>query len=142
MSPSLRIITALLLLLPLVGCHRHHHDAPTANSQSFTVNENGSISGTLSISNANWNSLSFNVTTEPQNGNLSYDSINGTFTYQPTHAYSGPDSFQWQAQDDEGFSNIATVSITVQPTATSMRERDPAAPRLARLDGASAWSAR
>jgi hypothetical protein len=142
MPRTLHAIPALLLLLvPMGACHRHHHGAPTANDQSFNVNENGAISGTLSISDPNWDSLSFNVTTSPQNGNLAYDSNNGTFNYQPAHNYSGSDSFQWQAQDDEGFSNIATVSFTVVPTATTMRQTVPAGPRLAILEGASAPAA-
>jgi hypothetical protein len=39
----------------------------------------------------------------------------GSFTYTPAAGYSGPDSFTYQTSDDIDPSNVATVSLAVQP---------------------------
>lgn len=55
-------------------------------------------------------------------GELPYTLVGGgnQVKYQPSGGYSGPDSFQWKANDggsppDGGDSNVATISITVIP---------------------------
>src|SRR5207253_2885071 len=42
-------------------------------------------------------------------------SSNGSFTYTPAANYNGPDSFTYKANDGTANSNVATVSITVNP---------------------------
>ncbi len=48
----------------------------------------------------------------PANGTVTLNS-DGSFTYTPTAAYSGPDSFTYHANDGSLDSNVITVSITV-----------------------------
>lgn len=52
--------------------------------------------------------------TEPAHGTLVV-SPDGSLTYTPVVGYAGPDSFTYQANDGQADSNIATVSITVNP---------------------------
>src|SRR5207248_6271001 len=40
---------------------------------------------------------------------------NGSFTYTPAANYNGPDSFTYRAKDPSLSSNVATVSLTVNP---------------------------
>src|SRR5262249_372551 len=40
---------------------------------------------------------------------------NGSFTYTPAANYNGPDSFTYKANDGSADSNVATVSLTVNP---------------------------
>jgi VCBS repeat-containing protein len=52
--------------------------------------------------------------TNPQHGTLNLNS-NGSFVYTPTPGFTGNDSFTYKANDGALDSNVATVSITVNP---------------------------
>src|SRR5207245_1445897 len=58
-------------------------------------------------------SLSGSVTTA--HGGTVTVSANGAFTYVPARDFIGPDNFTYTESDLNGFSNIATVSLTVNP---------------------------
>jgi len=51
---------------------------------------------------------------DPTNGKLTLNS-DGSFTYKPNLNYNGPDSFTYVANDGTFDSNVATVTITVDP---------------------------
>ena len=75
------------------------------------MEEDGSVSITLSGSDEEGDSLSFTVLSQPKNGTLS-----GTapaLTYSPNANYSGSDSFSYKANDGVADSNTATVTINV-----------------------------
>ena len=85
--------------------------APVVADQSVDVQEDGSVSITLSGSDEEGDSLSFTVLSQPKNGTLS-----GTapaLTYSPNANYSGSDSFSYKANDGAADSNTATVTINV-----------------------------
>jgi choice-of-anchor C domain-containing protein len=52
--------------------------------------------------------------TQPVNGSLSFGT-NGAFTYTPMAGFRGMDSFTYKANDGQLDSNVAVVTITVQP---------------------------
>ena len=52
--------------------------------------------------------------TNPQNGSLNLNS-DGSFTYQPNLNFFGTDTFTYLARDPSGDSEIATVTVTVNP---------------------------
>lgn len=52
--------------------------------------------------------------TEPAHGTVTVNP-DGSLTYTPAAGYAGPDSFTYQAHDGQADSNVATVSITVNP---------------------------
>jgi hypothetical protein len=54
------------------------------------------------------------LVSNPSNGVLTLNS-NGSFTYAPNLNYVGSDSFTYQAYDGLALSNVATVSLTVNP---------------------------
>ncbi len=56
------------------------------------------------------------LATGPANGILTLNA-NGSFSYTPNATFSGTDSFTYQASDGGPQSNVATVTITVSPTA-------------------------
>ncbi len=91
--------------------------APVAASQSLTTDQDKALSGTVSASDANGDSLTYSVATQPSNGTLTL-SANGSFTYTPAAGWSGADSFSFRASDGELSSNAATVSITVNKVVT------------------------
>jgi hypothetical protein len=98
------------------------NDAPTADSQSVSMNSNTSVSVTLTGSDLETASadLVFEVTNGPAHGVLSGTGANVTYT--PAANYSGPDSFTFVVRDTgDGLSPAitsaeATVSITVNDT--------------------------
>ncbi|MDK1286728.1 Ig-like domain-containing protein [Pseudoalteromonas umbrosa] len=58
---------------------------------------------------------SIEITTNPENGQVSLNSSDGILVYTPSSGFSGTDSFQYRVQDNEGLvSNIASVTVTVQ----------------------------
>ena len=85
--------------------------APTANSQSVTVNKDTPTTITLTASDPNGDALTYTKLTDPLHGTLT-----GTvpsLTYTPSTGYTGPDSSTFKANDGTSDSNSATVSINV-----------------------------
>lgn len=95
------------------------NDAPVANPQSVTVNQDGYLAITLTGSDIDGDPLTYSVTSGPTNGVLTGTAPN--LTYTPTIGYTGADSFTFIVNDGYVNSAPATVSITVQvaiPAAT------------------------
>ena len=90
------------------------NDAPVANAQSVTTNEDTAKSINLSASDADGNALTYVVVSQPGNGTLSGTAP--SLTYAPKAGFSGSDSFTFKANDGKTDSSIATVSIAVQAT--------------------------
>ena len=87
--------------------------APVANNQNVSVPFNTATPITLTATGSG--TLTYTVLSGPSNGTLSGTAPN--LTYTPATGYSGPDSFTFKVNNGTD-SNIATVSITVQPAAT------------------------
>jgi hypothetical protein len=51
---------------------------------------------------------------EPSNGLLTLSS-DGSFSYQPEPDFFGTDTFEYKAYDGEAYSNVVSVTITIQP---------------------------
>src|SRR5207302_316194 len=58
--------------------------------------------------------LTATVVSGPTHGTLTLN-MNGGFTYTPAPNYNGADSFTYKAHDGAADSDVATVSITVNP---------------------------
>ena len=54
------------------------------------------------------------VQSETSNGSLALNS-DGAFTYTPNEAFTGTDSFTYRASNGVTSSNLATVTINVEP---------------------------
>ena len=91
------------------------NSAPVATPQSVTVSFNTAKAVTLAATDADNDPLTYAVVTSPTHGTLSGTAPN--LTYTPTAGYNGADSFTFKANDGKLDSNIATVSITVNPAA-------------------------
>jgi hypothetical protein len=102
------------------------NDAPVANSQSVTVNQNTAKAITLTANDVDGNTLTYSIVTSPTHGTLSGTPPNVTYT--PAANYNGSDSITFKANDGTVDSNIATVSITVssQPSSTNLALNKPA----------------
>ncbi len=92
--------------------------APVAAALSVDLNEDEGKDIVLSATDAEDDTLTFLIVSEPSNGTLtssSGGSGSNAWTYQPDENFHGVDSFTYKANDDEEDSNIATASITVTP---------------------------
>jgi VCBS repeat-containing protein len=87
------------------------NDAPVADDQNVSSDEDAAKSITLTASDVDGDGLTFSVVDGPSHGVLSGTAPN--LTYTPDANYNGTDSFTFKANDGAADSNIATVSITV-----------------------------
>lgn len=90
--------------------------APTVSNASYSVNENASLSRTLTGSDVDGDSLTFRIVSQPSNGTVTLNENTGAFTYTPSAA--GTVTFTYVANDGEQDSNVGTVTITVQEVQT------------------------
>jgi VCBS repeat-containing protein len=94
--------------------------APVAADDSYNVAEDGALNTGFSDGvlgndvDAEGNSLSATLVTGPTNGTLALNE-DGSFTYIPNADFAGSDSFTYTASDGASDSNVATVTITVDP---------------------------
>ncbi|MCP3993656.1 MAG: tandem-95 repeat protein, partial [bacterium] len=89
------------------------NDAPSADDQNKTTDEDTSVAITLTGSDIEGDPISFTVGTGPSNGSLSGTAPN--LSYAPNANFNGSDSFTYIANDGLLDSTPATVSITVDP---------------------------
>jgi subtilase family serine protease len=88
---------------------------PTASNGAVTTSENTAVSGTLSASDSDGDTLTFSIVSQPSHGSVTLtNTATGAFTYTPNSNYYGSDSFTFEATDSVGqASNTATESVTV-----------------------------
>jgi VCBS repeat-containing protein len=95
---------------------------PSAQEDAFSVDEDGTITvgarGVLTNDDdpdGDDAALTAIVVTGPaQDPNFTL-SADGSFTYTPNPDFNGTDTFTYQANDGQAISNVATVTITVNP---------------------------
>lgn len=111
------------------------NDAPVAETLSSTTNEGTPVTVVLRATDIEECELGFSIVSGPAHGTLGSINNQGcttgnpktdtaTVTYIPDGGYSGPDSFTYQANDDSVDSNVATVSITVNPMINNPPQAD------------------
>ncbi len=93
---------------------------PVAANDVYTVAQNGVLTITIpgllaNDSDANGDPLTAIKLSDPAAGTITAFGANGSFTYVPTPGTFGPDSFTYKVNDGMADSNVATVTITVNP---------------------------
>ena len=96
---------------------------PTANDDAYSTTEDQTLSVSASgVLGNDTDPQNYNLTailnSNPSNGTLSLNS-DGLFTYTPNTGYTGSDSFTYYANDGVQDSNVATVTIDVNPAAAT-----------------------
>ncbi len=89
------------------------NDAPVAESFEVDLQENGSMTFTLLVSDVDGDTLTFSILNEPDHGILECTGVNCTYT--PNLHWFGIDSFIFKANDGLLDSNEATVTLNVIP---------------------------
>ncbi|NOG48618.1 MAG: tandem-95 repeat protein [Chloroflexi bacterium] len=95
------------------------NDAPVAVDDAYTTDEDTALNtaapGVLTNdTDAEADPLTAVLVVGPTNGTLTLNS-DGSFTYTPNAHFNGSDSFTYKANDGTADSNVATVTITVNP---------------------------
>src|SRR5262249_30329349 len=95
------------------------NDAPVARNDSYVTSAGTVLSvaapGVLSNdSDVEGDSLVTRLVSGPVNGSLTLNA-DGSFTYTPNAGFSGTDTFTYRASDGNGVSNVATVTLVVNP---------------------------
>jgi VCBS repeat-containing protein len=88
------------------------NDAPVAEDQSVTTDEDTAREVTLSAADVEGDVLGYTIVRAPKHGTLSGTGAN--LTYTPVEDDNGPDSFTFEASDGTTGSDPATVSISVK----------------------------
>ena len=88
-------------------------DAPQADAQSVSTDEDTPVAITLTGSDPEGATLSFNVTIAPQSGTLGGTAPD--LTYTPNADFNGSDEFSFAVNDGAQDSPAAVVSITINP---------------------------
>ena len=90
------------------------NDAPVCAAATGSGNEDTVITGSVTCTDADLNTLTYIRVTNAAHGSAILSS-NGSWSYTPAANYNGPDSFTFKAYDGIANSNTATLSITVNP---------------------------
>ncbi|MBN56654.1 MAG: hypothetical protein CMI04_03060 [Oceanospirillaceae bacterium] len=83
------------------------------DTTAMTLDEDGTQTLSLSATDSDGDSLTWNITSSASNGGVNVDT-NGLVTYVPDGDFNGSDSFTVQVSDSELTDSI-TVSVTVNP---------------------------
>jgi VCBS repeat-containing protein len=102
------------------------NDAPVAADASASAPEDTLISGSVSASDADGDSLTYSLVSGPQHGDLNFNP-DGSYSYTPDENYHGSDSFTFRANDGTVDSNTATISLDVDPPVNDAPVIDEAA---------------
>lgn len=94
------------------------NDAPVAVGDRVTTTAETPVSGNVLTNDfdLDGDALTAAPVSGPANGSVTLNP-DGTFTYTPNPGFDGSDSFTYRANDGAADSNVATVSITVNPAA-------------------------
>ena len=92
---------------------------PVATDDSYSVDEDTTLNVTapgviVNDSDVEGNTLTALLDTSTSSGTLTLNA-DGSFTYTPSGNFNGTDSFTYHANDGTADSNVATVTITVDP---------------------------
>ncbi|MBL1274476.1 MAG: tandem-95 repeat protein [Ectothiorhodospiraceae bacterium] len=106
------------------GCCGINHP-PVATGMSIVTDEDVPVSDMLLATDEDGHDLTFTLVTDGELGSVQItDSATGAFTYTPNADANGIDSFTFKADDGYAESNIATVTVTINPIADAPTGRD------------------
>ncbi len=85
------------------------------DTTSVTTAANTAVSGRVSATDQEGDTLIYSLDTEANHGTATIDTETGAWTYNPDAAYTGADAFSYQVSDGLGGTDTVTISVTVTP---------------------------
>ncbi|MDX5695617.1 tandem-95 repeat protein, partial [Brenneria sp. L4-2C] len=89
------------------------NDVPVTSDQTLTTTEDTPVTGQITASDVDGDTLSYTVGEQPKNGTLALDAATGAYTYTPASNFNGSDSFTVTVADGQGGTTASTVNIGV-----------------------------
>ncbi|RNB85849.1 tandem-95 repeat protein [Brevibacillus fluminis] len=89
--------------------------APVAINGSYTTKQNTAVNGVLTATDEDGDELTFHIVTNGTKGSTALIGETKEFTYMPNPGATGTDTFTFMANDGTSNSNVATVTIEIQP---------------------------
>ena len=86
------------------------NDAPVADDQPVATDEDTAVIIDLTATDVDGDPLTYSIVSPPAHGSLDM-----ALTYTPNSNFNDTDSFTFKANDGKADSNVATVTITVNP---------------------------
>jgi len=94
------------------------NDVPVAANDAFSIDEDQPLTITTSVmendSDIEGSPLTAQLASQPLHGTVTFNP-DGTFTYQPEANFNGIDGFSYLVSDGSSNSEVATVTISVNP---------------------------
>jgi VCBS repeat-containing protein len=94
------------------------NDAPVAQADAYEMTVNGTLAPTTSLlaaaADVDGDRLTALLASGPTHGTVDLNA-DGTFVYTPEADFTGTDTFAYKANDGQADSEIATITITVNP---------------------------
>ena len=92
------------------------NEAPVAKNANLKTQEDTELSAKLDADDQDEDTLTYIIVKNPEKGFLELRNINtGEFTYNPNPDEFGIDTFTFMASDQSSSSNIAAITITIEP---------------------------
>ncbi|RZA08068.1 MAG: tandem-95 repeat protein, partial [Moraxellaceae bacterium] len=91
------------------------NNAPVTADQTFSTAEDTAVTGTVTATDVEGDTLSFAVTTTAANGTVTLNPATGAFVYTPNPNYNGSDSFVVTVSDSNGGTTTSTINVGVTP---------------------------
>ncbi len=107
-SATTLLVLSLLAPISVYGAG----DPPVCQTDSITLNEDGTKSGNLTCTDIDGEDLTYSRETQASDG-VAVVASDGSFTYTPDPDFNGTDEFTFSASDGDLTSDPATLSITV-----------------------------
>lgn len=90
------------------------NEIPTASDDAVSIDEDSSLELALNSVDSDGSIVAFHISSSTSNGSVVIEGSRAIYT--PNADFNGTDSFTYQAEDDSGaYSNVATVTITINP---------------------------
>lgn len=90
------------------------NDAPVASNGNLSTDEDTKYQGNLIASDKDSASLTYALVTQAIKGRATV-SVDGSYTYTPDQDQNGPDSFSFRVYDGFSYSNVANITININP---------------------------
>jgi len=91
----------------------HVNQPPISAAASYSVAENGTLSGQLHATDRDNDNITYVVARPPARGSLTMDAATGAFTYVPNQYFYGSDTFLFAASDGQAISQQSAIQIDV-----------------------------
>ena len=89
------------------------NDAPTVDSQEYSMDEDGSITIVLSGDDVDFDPLTYSIFENSSNGEVSL--IDNIITYTPDENFNGFDQLTYKAYDGDSYSDVGLIALNIIP---------------------------